>query len=79
MTTFNYRVVIRNGEYAVHEVYYDDSGTPEACTENPFSPVTPSLEDLRYELTLLGEALEQPALKYEDIGGDATRDGKGRR
>ncbi|MBK7585535.1 MAG: hypothetical protein IPI67_35790 [Myxococcales bacterium] len=68
MTTFDYRVVFRNGEYAVHEVYFDDLGRPESCTVAAVSPSVSSIEGLRHELALMFKALDQPCLRDEDIG-----------
>lgn len=68
MTTFNYRVVLRNDEYAVHEVFYDDDGRPESLTVDALSPTARSVRDLRYELEKMLKSLDCPVLREEDIG-----------
>lgn len=66
--TWNYRVVIKNGVYDIHECYYDGNNHPVAITENAIYPEgNLSLEDLQYDFRLMKTALEKPVLKYEDF------------
>jgi hypothetical protein len=64
--TWNYRVVrTTDGEeesFAIYEVYYDDDGRPEACTEDPAHPSGETLEELAEDLTYYQAALSQPVL-----------------
>ena len=36
--TWNYRVVVKECQYNIHEVYYNDKGEPEFFTEDPVGP-----------------------------------------
>jgi hypothetical protein len=72
--SFNYRVMRHpNGEYAIHEVYYDRRGRVVTWTEDPFSCACPSIEDLRIELERYLLAFDRPALDFEPAraGGES--------
>lgn len=79
--TWNCRVMVRTdkqtGEkiYAIHEVYYDQDGNPESCTENPVSPMGETVDELRGDLSHYQEALAKPVLRYEDLKPEES-DGK---
>ena len=62
--SWNYRVIERDGELAIHEVFYDDDGHIIGHTETPVFPRAESLEDLVDELKRYAEALEKPVLPY---------------
>jgi hypothetical protein len=62
---FDYRVVRRGREFAIHEVFYDRNGNPTSCTEDALSPATLSVEDLKHELEKMLEATERPSLDYK--------------
>ena len=76
--TWNHRVVHRlikrmpserEGEhwYAVHEVYYDESGKPEMTTVEAVAPGGETLDELRQELDRFQKALEHPVLEYDSF------------
>jgi len=70
--SWNHRVIRRkfpNGEvlWAIHEVYYDDDGKPNACTENPIPIREYSVKDIGKTLKRIRRALKKPVLKYEDF------------
>jgi hypothetical protein len=65
--TWNYHVVIKDGQYAIYEIYYDDEGNIALFTEDPVYPMGESLDELRGDLEYLRHALTQPVLKYEEI------------
>lgn len=77
--TWNYRVLVRECPeteeevYAVHEVYYDDSGIPGSCTVNPVAPIGESLDELKTVLQMYSTALEKPLMRYEDFQRDTSR------
>ncbi|HEU4589021.1 MAG TPA: hypothetical protein VFS11_10250 [Gemmatimonadales bacterium] len=79
--SWNYRLVRRRFgadpdevRVAVHEVYYDDAGTPSACTEEP-AHVEAWARDgeptavLREELARFRRAVALPVLEYDAFGG----------
>jgi hypothetical protein len=50
LSMWNYRVILKNGHYVIHEVYYyDEEGEPWTCTEDPVCPEDDTLEALREE------------------------------
>ncbi len=62
--------------FAIHEVYYDDSGEPYLVTEDPCYPQGETLEELEKDFVLYQKALEEPVLNYEDFaGGDMGASG----
>ena len=69
--TWNYRLVKRtHGDdvlYAIHEVYYDDHGTPESITESPVGVTAESKSDIMTTLRHMERALTMPTLNYEDF------------
>lgn len=65
--TWNYRVLIKDGQYNIHEVYYDDDGNPEAFTEEPVGPSGESPEELKKDLQYFSEALSLPVLDYNEL------------
>ena len=63
-------MILKNGRYAIHEVYYDEKGEPWTCTENPICPEGDTLDALRGELEHYQRALEWPILEYTDLVPD---------
>jgi hypothetical protein len=70
LNTWNYRVILKSGGYAIHEVYYDEEGEPWTCTEDPVCPEGDTLEALREEMEYYRLALERPVLEYADLVPD---------
>ncbi len=64
--SWNYRVVERAGEFAIHEVFYDDTGRVTGWTETPVFPRAESIEDLAAELERYSEAIKKPAIVDEE-------------
>lgn len=65
--TFNYRILRRNVEVAICEVFYGEAGDPTSCTEEPVSPAALSGQDLKYELQWIMEAFDRPVVEYEEF------------
>ena len=70
---WNYRVVVKDGNCSIYEVYYDDNGRIEAFTEEPVGPSGESLEELRQDLEYFQLALDQPALDYEALSAEVAK------
>jgi hypothetical protein len=67
MNTWNYRVLQHEGNFAIHEVYYED-GKPTSCTEDPVAPFgEDTVEELRRDMELMMRALNEPVLNYKDF------------
>jgi hypothetical protein len=67
VVTWDYRVVMRNGEYAIYEVYYHDAGNVEAVTDAPVYPAGTSIEELGKDLQYYQQALKQSVLNYDEL------------
>lgn len=65
---WNWRVVNMDGWHAIHEVHYDASDNPVACTERPSFSSGATLEELREDVKAYCTALERPVLPYEMFG-----------
>lgn len=67
--SWNYRVMsIDRGEtYEIHEVYYDEGGTPRAYTANSVKPSGADLRELRSDLQWMLAALDKPILTPDDF------------
>ena len=62
--------------FGVHEVYYDEAGTPNGVTQDAVAPMGRTEKELRNELRMFMRALTVPTLEMSDF----TRGGKyGRR
>lgn len=70
LSTSDYRVIRKNGRYAIHEAFCDEEGEPWTCTKDPVCPAGDTLEALREELEHYKRALEWPVLEYADLVPD---------
>lgn len=52
-------------EFAIHEVFYDETGNPNECTEDAVAPYGTNLAELKECLELNMKALEAPVLEYD--------------
>lgn len=64
---FDYRVLSRDGEVGVYEVFYNEDGTPRISTTDPLSITMPTVEGLRYEMEAMLRSLDEPVLDYEEV------------
>ena len=65
--SWNYRVIKQNDYYAVHEVYYDKDGNPEAHTRLPCVPNGESKLDIELDLRFMILALYKPVLIWDEV------------
>ena len=67
---WNHRIMATeyNGEvyFNIHEVYYDENGTPSGYTENPISVGGESVKSIRWTLNKMKECLKKPILYGDD-------------
>ena len=67
--TWNYRIIRHKGEVsewlAIHEVFYDDEGNPDGCTENPIHIIGDDLEEIEKTLEYMQLALNKPIIDYQ--------------
>ena len=68
---WNFRVVRRSRDgfehFAVHEVYYDHRGLPNAVTTDPVDVRGYSLDDAKGCYEMMAEAFEKPVLDFDKI------------
>jgi hypothetical protein len=69
----NYRVIFRDGQYAVHQVFYGDDGRITGYTQDPVFPGAGTLEELAAELRRCEAALNEPLLDYAELQSEAER------
>jgi hypothetical protein len=67
---WNYRVVRRGDQLAIHEAYYNGQEVPHSITKTPVSPSADNVEELGHLLKLMMEALERPILEYDSYTFD---------
>jgi len=65
--SWSYRVVKKEDIYGIHEVYYDDDGKPDMCTENSITMDADSADDLEWMIKQFKIAMNQPWLNYTDF------------
>lgn len=65
--TWNYRVVRKNGLLGIHEAYYDDCGNVRSLSMEPVSPTYEDVAQLKTNLTLMIDALEETVLDFDQI------------
>lgn len=65
--SWSYRVVKKEDIYGIHEVYYDDDGKPDMCTENSITMDADSADDLEWMIKQFKIAMNQPWLNYADF------------
>lgn len=63
-------MILKNGHYAIREVYYDEEGEPWTCTEDAEYPEGDTLDDFRTEMEHYQRALERPVLGYAALVPD---------
>lgn len=68
--SWNYRVLAHEYHdelfFAIHEVYYNEDGTPDGCTQNAIGVAGENPDGLKWTLNRMKEALKKPVL----WGGD---------
>lgn len=64
---WNYRVVKRNNQFSIYEVYYENN-KPFACTNEPIITIDyDSVEEAKDDLENMIFAFEEDVLSYEDF------------
>tara|TARA_B110000483_G_C17777794_1_gene382371 strand:+ start:119 stop:532 length:414 start_codon:yes stop_codon:yes gene_type:complete len=69
---WNYRIVVKTTEdgnhcYGIHEVYYNEAGLADNCTETPCDPFGETRAELQDNVNQMAEAFTMPVLHYDDI------------
>ena len=55
-------------EYAIREVYYDESGEIKGWTQDAMAPMAESMEELIEVLRLMVDAYASPVLDLDEMG-----------
>jgi hypothetical protein len=63
---WEYRVMVRDDELAIYEVYYYEDGGIRGYSSNPVFPAGGTLVELTANLELYAAALAKPVLTYRD-------------
>ena len=71
MSTWNYRVVKKNGHLGIHEAYYVDSGNVHSLSDEPLSPVYQDLDQLKTNLELMVDAFGKSVIDFERIDSNS--------
>lgn len=53
-------------EYGIYEVYYDENGIVQGCTENSMVPTVDNPEGLKHEIEIMLKAFDQEILEYKE-------------
>ncbi|MBM4141458.1 MAG: hypothetical protein FJ242_08270 [Nitrospira sp.] len=64
---WDYRVIVHEKMFYIHEVYYNDKGDITAISENPMYPCGESLDELKGDMGYFLRAFDRPVLKKEEI------------
>jgi len=73
MTTWNYRVILKDGLYQVREVFYDETGKIIACSGEAIELVGETLEELQEMLAWFQEALQDPVVLPENLPASSQK------
>ena len=60
---WNYRIILIEGMYQVHEVYYKN-GKINGWTKNPIKIISEDLDGIKFALDEIQLAFEKPVLEY---------------
>ena len=69
---WNYRVINRNGQLAIHSAYYSGSAEPSGWSAQPAIVTGESIEELQDELLRFNEALAKPVISNDELPPSAT-------
>jgi len=67
VSSWNYRVVRKDGRLGVHSAYYDESGKIEGLSIDPCSPQADSIEELEANLQLMVESLRSAIVDFDSV------------
>ena len=68
--TWNYRIVLENGNYTLREVYYNSKKHPYTCCVAGSSPFGETPKELRHDLDMMVTGAKKKVLKIEEITSD---------
>lgn len=60
--TWDYRVIFQNGQFAIHEVFYDENKQVTNWTEEAICPQGETLEEFQHDFKHYQSALLMPIL-----------------
>lgn len=65
--SWNYRVIVKHGEYFIKEVYYDDKGIITGFIERPAYPYGLGIMDLKGDLKHMLAAFKHPVIDQREL------------
>ena len=68
--SWNYRIIKSkdidgSNYYQVHEVFYDEDGVANGCTENAITPVGNTVEELKRVFEMILNSFDKPVIEEE--------------
>jgi hypothetical protein len=70
---WNYRVVLKHGKYAIHEVVYAADGRVRWFSADPATASGATADELAIDLRRMADALDFPPLDFTAMERDALR------
>lgn len=71
---WNYRVMVKDGAFAVHEVVYAADGKIVWFSADPVTPSGDTADELAADLRRMADALDYPPLDFAAMERDALRE-----
>ena len=71
--SWNYRVMRKDGQYAVHEVFYAEDGRITGFTIEPVFPRADDPDELAEEFERYRRALTEPILDFAALEAEAEK------
>jgi hypothetical protein len=65
--------MLKDGQHAIHEVFYDDAGKITRYTAEPVFPRADDLDELADELKRYQRALAEPVLDFAALEAESQR------
>jgi hypothetical protein len=69
----NYRVIRREGQYSIHEIFMSDDGRIVGYSQDASSPAADTIDDLKKSVEQLKSALSQPVLEHSELESEAEK------
>ena len=73
MTHWNYRMMVKGGQVAVHEVFYSADGRIDGYTADPVFPHAADPEEWAEEFERYRRALSKPLLDFAALEAEAAQ------
>ena len=65
--SWNYRVIKKDDEFGIHEVFYNKRGEICLISDDQIAPYGKEIEELRGDVNKMTDAFGKPVLVYDEI------------